>query len=116
VLLSHLVVADAFLVGTVEVLDPLVAGLLAGLEEALVDLRWIGLVGDVERSAGAVEVVAAAFVVLGLLEERQYVVVAPALVAELAPVVVVPGVAAHIEHGVDRRGAAQRLAARPVHA
>ena len=62
------------------------------------------------------KLIGAALVVLGLLEERQHVLVAPALVAELAPVVVVPGVAAHVEHGVDRRRAAQRLAARPVHA
>ena len=116
VLLRDLVVADALLGGAVEVRDPLVAGLLGGLHEGFADLGRIGLVGDVQRAAGAVEVVAAALVVLGLLEVRQHVVVAPALVAELAPVVVVPGVAAHIEHGVDRRRAAQRLAARPVHA
>jgi len=60
VLLRHLPVADAILPGAVEVLDPLVAGLLAGLEEALVDLRRIDLVGDIERPAGAVEVVGAA--------------------------------------------------------
>jgi len=116
VLLRDLVVTDAFLVGAVEVRYALVTGLFAGLQESLVDLRRIGLVGDVQRPAGAVEVVAAAFVVLRLLEERQHVVVAPALVAELAPMIVVPGVAADIEHGVDRGGAAQRLAARPVHA
>ena len=115
-LLRHLVLADAFLHGAVEVGEALVAGLLGGLHERLADLGRVGLVGDVQRPAGAVERVGAALVVLGLLEERQHVLVAPALVAELAPVVVVPGVAAHIEHGVDRRRAAERLAARPVHA
>src|SRR5574339_315641 len=37
-----------------------------------------------------------------LFENRQHVVPAPALEAELAPVIVVGGLASHIDHGVDR--------------
>ena len=116
VLLGDLVVADAFLDRAVEVRHALVTGLFAGREERIVDLERIGLVGDVEQAAGTVKLVAAALVVLRLLEERQHVVEAPAFVAELAPVIVVPGVAAHVQHRVDRRGATEGLAARPIHA
>ena len=45
-------------------------------------------------------------------EMRQHVVPAPARVAELAPVVVVGGLAAHVDHAVDGRGTADHLAAR----
>ncbi len=116
VALRHLVVADAVLLGAIEVVVARYAGLGAGADEAVVDLERMALLGDVQRPFSAVILVVVALVVLGLLEEGQHLAVAPALVAELAPVVVVGGVAAHIEHGVDRRGAAQRLAARPVHA
>ena len=67
-----------------------------------------------QRTADAVEFVRAAFVVLGLLEERQHGIPVPALAAELAPVVVVGRIAAHIHHAVDRAGAAQHLAARQI--
>ena len=50
------------------------------------------------------------------LEERQHVVPAPAGEPELAPVVVVGGLAAHVDHGVDGGGAADHLAARIVEA
>ena len=53
-------------------------------------------------------------VVLGLLEVVEHVLVAPARVAGGLPVVVVPPVAAHVEHVVEDGGAAQHLAAGPV--
>src|SRR6202011_4974465 len=43
-----------------------------------------------------------------------YLVVAPAAAAHLRPIVVIGRVAADIEHAVDRAGAAQGLAARPL--
>ncbi len=71
-------------------------------------------VRHVERSADPVELVGAALLVLGLLEKRQDVFPIPALAAALSPIVVVGGRAAHIDHTVDRAGAAQNLAARLV--
>src|SRR4029077_2277252 len=50
------------------------------------------------------------------LEIRQHVVPAPAPQAELAPVIVIGGLAAHIDHGVDRGRAADHLAARIIEA
>src|SRR5277367_731926 len=50
--------------------------------------------------------------ILVALEVGQHVVPAPAVESELAPMVVVGSLAAHIDHGVDRGRAADRLAAR----
>ncbi len=50
--------------------------------------------------------------VFRLPEEWQHIVPAPALAAHLAPLVVVAGLAAHIDHAVDRGAAAKHLAAR----
>jgi len=68
VLLRHLVIANAFLLGAVEVGIALVAGLLTGLQESFVQLVRVGLVGNGERSLVAVELVGAALVALGLLK------------------------------------------------
>ncbi|MCY1228496.1 hypothetical protein D9M72_408170 [compost metagenome] len=62
-------------------------------------------------AASAVHVVGTLIVVLRLLEERQHVVPAPAGAAELAPMVVVARLAAHVDHAVDRGAAAKHLAA-----
>ena len=69
-------------------------------------------VGHAERPAGAVEVVGAALVVLGLAEVGQHIIVAPAGVAELAPMVEVLGLAADVDQSVDRARSAERFAAR----
>ena len=55
-------------------------------------------------------------VALHALEDRQHVLVAPAAVAELGPVVVVLRLAADIDHAVDRARPAQHLAARNFYA
>ena len=51
-------------------------------------------------------------VVLGALEHRQHVVPRPAAQPVRGPVVVVGLLAAHVDHRVDRRAAAEHLAAR----
>src|SRR5580658_5161741 len=51
-------------------------------------------------------------VILVPLEERQHVVPAPAGEPELAPMIVIGGLPAHIDHGVDRGRAADHLAPR----
>ena len=73
-------------------------------------------VADRERAAGAVQIVGAALLVLGAAEIREHVVVRPAGIAELPPMVEILFLAADIDETVDRRRAAQHLAARPLHA
>ncbi len=109
----RLVVADALLPGAVEIGVGRDAGLDRGRDHRVAERR-AHRVRDVQRSADAVEIVGAALLVLRLLEERQYRIPVPALAAALAPVVVIGRCAAHIDHAVDRAGAAQHLAARLV--
>ena len=73
-------------------------------------------VADRLRTAGAVPLACPPLLVLGLDEVRQDVLERPAGVAELAPVVEVPGLAADVEQSVDRARPAEHLAPRPVEA
>src|SRR6516164_5869953 len=67
-----------------------------------------------QRPTDAVEIVGTALLVLRLLEKRQYRIPIPAFAAALAPAVVIGRCAAHIDHAVDRAGAAQHFAARLI--
>ena len=116
---GELVVAGACLLGAVEVVGALHAqraDLLRAFDEGLDQLVLRADVRDLERAVRAVEGVRAALVAFGPDEVGQHVVVAPARVAERGPVVVVLALAADVDQAVDRAGAAQRLAARPVDA
>ena len=68
----------------------------------------------VQRPARAVVGGRAPVEVLRALEQRQHVVVAPAVVAEVRPGVVVAAMPARVDHPVQRARSAQHLAARPV--
>ena len=83
------------------------------LDQCLEDrLARLG-VGDAKRPGAAAEaLVAAAVIRFHAPEERQHVLVAPALVAHLRPAVEVLCLAAHEGHAVDRARAAQQAAAR----
>ena len=85
-----------------------------GLQKQLVHRALVLLIGHVQRAALAVKAVLELLVVFRAFEQRQHLVIRPAGVAQRSPVVVVPPVAAHVQHGVDGAGAAQRLAARLV--
>ncbi len=105
-------ITGALLARAVEIVVARDARLLRCGDEGLAQLVRVALVGDAERAAGAVERVGAALLVLGLLEIGQHVVVAPADIAELAPVVEILLLAADIDAAIDRARAAQHLAAR----
>jgi hypothetical protein len=90
------------------------AGLHRGFDEDAPEAMRAAQVHDVERAAAAVEGVGAALVVLAALEVGQHVGPAPAGIARGGPGIVVLGLAAHVDHGVDRARAAEHLAARLV--
>ena len=113
-LLVDVEVAAALVVAAVEVVGPGDADLGRGRPEGLEDLPAQAHVLDPPLAARAVGLVGALVEVLGAGEGGQHVVPAPAGVAELAPVVVVARLAAHVDHAVDRRAAAQHPAARIV--
>ena len=107
-------VAHAFLLAVIVVVVARDAGLDAGLHEELRQGVLLYGVDDVDRAAPAANLRVAVRPVLELPEIGQDLVIGPAAIAELRPAVIVLGLAAHDEVAVDRRGAAQHLAARPV--
>ena len=109
----ELVPAEAVLARAVEVLAGRQAARRRGVEEGLRQPGARERVRDAQRPADAVVLGGAAHVVLRAQEVGQHVVPAP---AQLGPLVVVGRVAADVDHRVDRRGAAERLAARQVDA
>ena len=114
-LAGDLVEARTLLFGTVEVVVALEPRGDGGLHERVAQLVGVPAVLDVQRTVGAVVGVAEPGVALGLLEVRKHVVVAPAGRAiGVAPLVIVGAVAAHVDHGVVRRAAAESLHAGPV--
>jgi hypothetical protein len=114
ILVGNLVEAHALLVVRIEVAVVGVTGLLARFDKHRTEAVGAAQVHHVEGAARAVKGVGATFVVLGPLEPGQQVVIAPALIAGRCPGVVVAALAADIDHGIDRAGSAQHLAARLV--
>ena len=113
-LLVDVIGRRALVVAGVEIDDALDAGLLRRRAEGVEQIPAHARMLDPPFAAGRVMLAGAEKVMLVLLVDRQHVVPAPALEAELAPVIVVGGLAAHVDHGVDRRRAADHLAARIV--
>ena len=107
---------DALVVAAVEVGNGFVAGLFGGGAERIEQIPAHARRRDMPFAADGVHVAFAHEMVFVLLEERQHVVPAPAVQAELPPMIVIGGLAAHIDHGVDRRRTADHLAARIVEA
>ena len=58
--------------------------------------------------------ISTAHIVFGLFEIGEHVVISPAAAAERSPIVVIPAIAADIDHGIDSRGSAQAPPARLV--
>ena len=113
VFLVDLEVADTEVVPTVEVARARDAGLHGGFDEGLQHLPLQALRFDAPFAAGAVPFVGTAVVVLAGLEERQHGIPLPRRIAGGgSPAVVVLALAAHVDHAVDRRAAAQYAAAR----
>src|SRR5665647_1201067 len=71
-------------------------------------------VGDMQRPAGTVPRGGAKIVVFHLAIETQDIRPAPAVIAERRPAVVIRGLAARVDHGVDRARSADDLAARLI--
>src|ERR1700691_5760619 len=71
---------------------------------------------DTQFAADAVRVAFAEKMIFVPLEARQQVIPAPAVEPKLPPMIVVRGLAAHVDHGIDRGRAADDLAARIVEA
>ena len=108
----HLHCAKTFLALAVIVVGRRVAGLLAGVDEGAVERVLLAPAGDVERAVAAAPPGLPPVRVFHAPVVGQHVPVAPARRAQRLPVVEVAGMAAHVDHAVDRGRAADHLAAR----
>ena len=112
--LVDLEVADALVGAAIEVGGFRDAGLFRGVTDRIEQIPAQPLAFHPPSAAGAVNVVHAGVMVLGAAEIRKNIVPGPAGIAELAPVVVVARLAAHVDHAVDRGAAAEDSSARVV--
>ena len=89
-------------------------GLLGGVDDRGVDRVRLVLRQHVQRPADPVVLARTPIEVLGPLEQRQHVGVAPAVVPQVRPGVVVAAMTARVDHPVQRARSAEHLAARPL--
>ena len=104
---------DSRIVSAVEVLRPRDSSLLRRLAKGLEHGPLQTLPLHTPFTAAAVVLARAAIVVLGLLEHRQHRLPGPArILRQACPFVVVLPLATHVDHSIDRRGAAEDPPAR----
>ena len=112
---GDLVVRHAFRLGAVEVGAAREARLLAGVQETLAERVALARhVGDAQRPEAAAHRVAAGPERFRPHEPGQHVLPSPSRISLVAPVVEIRRQAAHVDHRVDRAGAAEHAPARPV--
>ena len=106
--------AKALLAVSVIIVRSRIPRLHAGIDERLVERvsRHVVATGHAERPFAAAIVVFATLPGFGPLEIWQAVGIAPAVRARRDPFVEIAGMAADIDHAIDRRSAAKALAAR----
>ncbi len=109
--LVHLEVGVAEVVAAVELRDLGDAAFRGRVAPGVQDLPVHPPFLHAQLPAGSVERVRSVDVILGALEVGQDLVPGPAAIAERGPVIVVALLTAHVDHRVDRRAAAQHLAA-----
>jgi len=114
VLLCEVVEPDPLLPLAVEVGIAGVAGGDRCVDEPTGESARRTRLGDVQRPAHPVVLRPARLEVLALPEVREQLLVAPSLVSEVGPVIVVGGVSPDVDHRVDRGGAAEGLPPGPV--
>ena len=112
---GQLIIARPFLHTAIEIRRARHARLDASIDEGVDDLVSLGRIGDMQRPIAAVIVIPAARLIFAALEIGQNVVIAPAAVAALRPMIEILRLPADIDHTVDRARSAQHLAARPFH-
>jgi hypothetical protein len=110
----ELKISGTFLARAVEVVVSRDTELLTRGDKCVADVAAHAHVGNAQRTTGAVERVGAPFLILRAHEIRKHVFISPPTVAQLSPVVVIPGLAANVQKTVDGAGPPQHLTPRPV--
>ncbi|MNV12887.1 hypothetical protein D3C71_1035100 [compost metagenome] len=104
-------IAGAFVIAAVEIVDGGDAGFFGGLLEGVEHGPADAGLFHSPFAARVVHGIGTLVEILALLEERQHVIPAPAGTAHLPPEIVVTRLAAHVDHAVDRRAAAEQFSA-----
>src|SRR5690606_26974060 len=105
--LVDLEIGTTFVVAPIEIVDGRNVGLLRRNTESIQDFPGQPLALDTPSARAAMEFAGAGVMVFDVLEDRQDVLPAPAGVPLRRPAVVVGRLAAHVDHAVDGRTAAQ---------
>ena len=108
---GHLQAAETALLGRVVILGPAMAGRKPRRREGVHERIVVAAGLDAERAGAAAVQAVAALPCFGSLEIGQQRLVRPPLEAGRGPAGVVAAIAAHIGHGVGRRGSADHFAA-----
>src|SRR5262245_15624213 len=110
----RLVIADTFLLRSIEIIGPRNAKALGCCDHRICKSRSRYWIRHVQRATDTMQLACTTLLVLRLLEEGQHAVPVPANAPPLTPVVVVLWVAAHVDHAIDGGRTAKRLAARHI--
>ncbi|MNO61008.1 hypothetical protein D3C76_516420 [compost metagenome] len=102
ILLHHLHTSESFHGRAVLISTCAIACLEAGLDKHFAERIGGGMEAYVERAILAVQRVVEMLVVLSALEQRQYVLITPARVAQCRPAIEILRVTTVIGHGIDR--------------
>ena len=108
--------AEPGLPRAIEIIVAAEAALAGRREECIVERPVIPRPARLERSLGGMERTIAAPAAFRLLEIGQHLAERPAGETRRGPAVIVAGIAANVDHAVDRRRPAEAAAARPVDA
>ena len=111
---GHLEMADAFLILTIVIVITFVTEAGSRLDPGIDHWPLDAAFRHIQRAALAAHRRGFAFPVLGTPEQGHHVVPRPSRIAELAPLVEILRLSAHIKKSVDRAASAQNLAAGPV--
>ena len=106
---------DAFLHGAVVIGVVGNTHLSRGGHDRIVEGTALVQIGDLQGAVAAAEFIVAARISFHFAEVRQDVTIAPAAIAQLRPGIIILGLAAHENHAVDGRRAAQQLAPRHIY-
>jgi hypothetical protein len=112
---AHIEPPDALLLIAIDIGCDRVAGLPPGLEPRAVQRVLQGAAAHLQLAGSAAVLICPFRPLLGATKVRQHVAIAPARGALFLPALEILWVAAREHHSVDRRRAAQDLAARRVH-
>jgi len=111
---GHLIVANAFLCGTIKIRIKRNASRNTGRNKRITQSMAVAFVGiDMKRPTRTTIIIRASFIVFDGFKSRQNIIPTPALIASGLPWFIIFALSTNINHGIDWAGATQNFATRP---